>query len=411
MGLKIIEEKDMDGLGVIGMADTPRLSARKMQEKVEEIVRKVVIPTMNLNAENTATLADVQAIVTNSGGGDMYSKFYDKNSDGSVNSADNGINTYEYIPGTPPAVTCSGENGKFKCTADLKTDKISLNGETYAVNFAGRDTVTLKKGSRYLFSVDSEGKTINFFDGGGGINCEFTTVKPPFPKENTIFIKDGTDIENTTLSFSQPKRAKIGDLWCKLGSGKAEFYPLEGENLILSFVGIYQYDGENWQEKKWSVFSADHWIDSGRVLVPPQEGDTWQKSGGVGYSTAENIFIAEINVPASWSGAQWLYLPIDIQGQRLKYDMTMEKCTSDDYAYPLVFGLGSREDFENTALKDGITYPVKTLNSKLATEQDFTGEYTLTQRGRICIGFRAYGSANAHTRKYKIAIRQLEISD
>ena len=36
MELRKITDRDLQGYGVIGMADTPNLSAREMQEKVEE---------------------------------------------------------------------------------------------------------------------------------------------------------------------------------------------------------------------------------------------------------------------------------------------------------------------------------------------------------------------------------------
>lgn len=51
MSLKIITEADLVGKGVCGQADVPGLSAAEMQAKVEEIVRDVVIPTMNSNSE------------------------------------------------------------------------------------------------------------------------------------------------------------------------------------------------------------------------------------------------------------------------------------------------------------------------------------------------------------------------
>ena len=47
MKLRKITEADLQGVGVIGMEDTPNLSALEMQKKVEEVVREVVIPAIN----------------------------------------------------------------------------------------------------------------------------------------------------------------------------------------------------------------------------------------------------------------------------------------------------------------------------------------------------------------------------
>ena len=45
---KRIEEADLTNKGVVGQENTPGLSAREMQEKVEEIARKVIIPAFNV---------------------------------------------------------------------------------------------------------------------------------------------------------------------------------------------------------------------------------------------------------------------------------------------------------------------------------------------------------------------------
>lgn len=71
MSLKKITEADLAGKGVCGQADVPGLTAAEMQQKVEEIVRSVVIPTMNENAgaieENFATKSELGEVVLESG--------------------------------------------------------------------------------------------------------------------------------------------------------------------------------------------------------------------------------------------------------------------------------------------------------------------------------------------------------
>lgn len=84
----VIQPEDLTGVGVIGMADTPGLTAAAMQAKLEETARQVVIPRFNaamteaadaLKTRPTATevqqLLDEQ-IVAN-GVGDMSRVIYD----------------------------------------------------------------------------------------------------------------------------------------------------------------------------------------------------------------------------------------------------------------------------------------------------------------------------------------------
>ena len=59
MALSKITDADLEGKGVCGQADVPGLSASEMQEKVEEIVRSVVIPKFNANADLTCTKEDL----------------------------------------------------------------------------------------------------------------------------------------------------------------------------------------------------------------------------------------------------------------------------------------------------------------------------------------------------------------
>ncbi|MBR4036563.1 MAG: hypothetical protein IKJ05_07530, partial [Oscillospiraceae bacterium] len=67
MELKKITDADLQGVGVIGMEDTPNLSALEMQKKVEEVVREVVIPAINANVDATASKEDLRQAVFNSG--------------------------------------------------------------------------------------------------------------------------------------------------------------------------------------------------------------------------------------------------------------------------------------------------------------------------------------------------------
>lgn len=81
MALKKILPADLEGKGVKGQPDTPGLTAEQMQEKVEEIVRAVVIAAFNQNAENTYDKTEVNAAIDAKmqamGAGDMAKSVYD----------------------------------------------------------------------------------------------------------------------------------------------------------------------------------------------------------------------------------------------------------------------------------------------------------------------------------------------
>lgn len=69
MAFKRIEDADLTNKGVVGQENTPNLSAREMQEKVEEIPRKVIIPIFNalVDALNKGTGSDGITVTVPSG--------------------------------------------------------------------------------------------------------------------------------------------------------------------------------------------------------------------------------------------------------------------------------------------------------------------------------------------------------
>jgi hypothetical protein len=90
-----ITQGDLTGVGVIGLPDTPNLSASAMQSKFEETRRSVIIPKLNevideldnngmTRTEINQTIEDRIAYV---GGGDMAKAVYDTDNDGVVDNA------------------------------------------------------------------------------------------------------------------------------------------------------------------------------------------------------------------------------------------------------------------------------------------------------------------------------------
>ena len=98
MEYKKITENDLVGKGVVGQPDTPALSALEMQNKVEEIVRDVVIPAFNglvgvvsedMAARYTKDETDnaINKKMAEIGAGDMSMGVYDTDGDGIVDKA------------------------------------------------------------------------------------------------------------------------------------------------------------------------------------------------------------------------------------------------------------------------------------------------------------------------------------
>lgn len=140
--MRKITEADLAGKGVLGMPDTPGLSATDMQEKMEEITRDVVIPIYNENIDHMATPEDVKEAIGNlKSGSDMQSLIYDADKDGCVSATGNDIfefsHTYENgvhkLTGHSKATTI-----KFAATARYTyRDTFEVNGTPMTAYFCG----------------------------------------------------------------------------------------------------------------------------------------------------------------------------------------------------------------------------------------------------------------------------------
>lgn len=197
MELKKITEEDLYGVGVVGMEDTPNLSARQMQEKMEEVVRRVVIPAMNYNADITVTRRELARTVFKSGSGDMLAGYYDTDLDGTVNRADNGMFIYTQ---TGSVLSGSGANGKFKATAGGTHTFFTIDGEEYAVKCGSESEIELTAGVWYAFVLDGEDRTVNFSRGGGltGSKLALATATPDDVAASKTFYAAGKELKTGT---------------------------------------------------------------------------------------------------------------------------------------------------------------------------------------------------------------------
>ncbi len=188
MALKKITDNDLAGKGVIGMEDTPNLPAREMQEKVEEVVRSVVIPFFNANVDETASKQDLAEAVFSAGSGDMTMAVYDTDKDGVVDyarKADNGISIYDHTKtGTVHKLTGSGGNAKFVSSFDWEPgDSLEVNGlpafpyNQLAENI--RDEVIFRQHVVVSCFVERVGDRYNcFFKAGGAGIPDGETATP-----------------------------------------------------------------------------------------------------------------------------------------------------------------------------------------------------------------------------------------
>lgn len=89
-----------------------------------------------------------------------------------------------------------GKNGKFKATSAGAKTSFVVNGKSYNVRQGAETSIELISGAWYTFVLDVQDKTINFKQGGAGLNFKIVggAARPQNPKENTIWINTDTAI-------------------------------------------------------------------------------------------------------------------------------------------------------------------------------------------------------------------------
>ena len=381
MKLRKITNADLQGIGVIGMADTPNLSARQMQEKVEEVVRAVVIPIINENIDYTATKQDVTDAVYNSGAGDMLASAYDSNLDGIVNKADNGVFVYTHSKsGTVHNLQGSGENIKFIATADWNAgDSLTINGETTHClnNMLERieDEELFKRNVTVTATVRAmNGYNRCFFKlGGAGLNFKIVgaATQPASPKENTIWINTSTPIKNWQFAVSQPtKRAdgtalQNGDLWIKTGiDTNVEFNAVKKNAIKLKLVDSYQWNGSAWIAKTAKIYINSKWTDLSFVMY--EKGVfavNYSQSGNLGGITigTDSIRFYNTGYPVDNN-----YQYINLGGEIDWSQYSTVKVTLKSYTYsgskPCYIAIGSSKTARDLASKSMGNSSVQTLD-------------------------------------------------
>ncbi len=284
MELKKITDADLQGVGVIGMEDTPNLSALEMQKKVEEVVREVVIPAINANIDATASKEDLRLAVFKAGAGDMQAQGYDNDLDGVVNRADNGFFTYTHSKsGNVHRLTGSGDNIKFITTAAFSEgDVFEIGGVTYPAFLINGEK--LPDG---FFTADMavscfrHGNCLNFSAGGAGDILNFKVVggtsRPVSPAENTVWVKTATPItEYSVRGIETPTfTAKEGYVHITAqmtGSTGATMNILKKNSIYMKLTNVYQYEKGSWNRKEAYIWQSGGWQQLSAVVITVYPG-------------------------------------------------------------------------------------------------------------------------------------------
>lgn len=265
MNLKKITDTDLQGYGVVGMEDTPNLSARQMQEKVEEVVRKVVIPVINSNVDATASKQDLMDAVFNAGAGDMQASAYDGNMDGIVNRADNGFFTYSHTKtGNVHQLYGNGSNIKFVSSApyvqgdvfmigDIVYPAFLINGDSLPDGYFARDMAV---------SCFVHGNCLNFISGGAGLNVSIKggTQPPASPAENTVWVNTDIAVTGWVISKDQPEEVPMGTVWVKSDTtGNACINIARKNRVYVTLSCCKQWTGSGFETRQASVYIDGQW--------------------------------------------------------------------------------------------------------------------------------------------------------
>lgn len=282
MKLRKITEADLQGVGVIGMEDTPNLSALEMQKKVEEVVREVVIPAINANVDATASKEDLRMAVFNAGAGDMQAQGYDSDLDGVVNRADNGFFTYMHTrSGSTHSLTGSGDNIKFLSAAGYSEgDGFTINGVKVTAQLINGESLPdgfFKSGM--VVNCFRNGDTINFNGGGAGNILNFKIVggisQPVSPAENTIWVNTAAAISGYTLSSARIPSGTAREGWVHItarAAGSDSMNILKKNCIYMKLTNIYQYENGKWNRKEAYISRQGQWQQLSAVVVTVYPG-------------------------------------------------------------------------------------------------------------------------------------------
>ena len=165
---------------------------------------------ITLTARDVGALAADDTAKDSSRLGGQMPEYYGK--------ADDTIHVYTHSGGV---LSGSGANGKIKAAAGGTYTALTIDGQSYSVRSGGENEAELTACVWYTFVLDVRDKTINFNQGGAGLNFKIVggTTRPETPRENTIWINTDTAIGEYQFSSTQPatradgSSLQTGDAW------------------------------------------------------------------------------------------------------------------------------------------------------------------------------------------------------
>ena len=231
MAYKKITDADLVGVGVIGLADTPQLSAQQMQEKFEETARTVIIPRfnklvqdLNTDKESVYTKEETDSRIADkiieAGAGDMVKKIYDTDGDGIVDNA-------EKLGGQLPSYYAKKTEVQTAQTAANNAQTAANSAQTTANNAmpkptaitAGLDMDKLTETAAYVCTGSTTPANAPCGNGFWFVYRHSQYVKPvwyrvgtPGNNDHNIYVRTSTDVGSTWSEWRNVITDKGGDI-------------------------------------------------------------------------------------------------------------------------------------------------------------------------------------------------------
>lgn len=244
-------------------------------DKLPELIAKkhnILVAHVNDNIyTKSQTDEAIAQRVVDIGASDMTKVVYDKDNNGCVDKADNGI--FDYIQ-SENNLTGTGENGKFKATSAGVKDRFVVNGKSYNVRQNGETSIELASNAWYTFILDDTNNTINFNGGGGLSNSKLTlatAVQSDVTLGKTFYagnkeLKTGTkplsegvsgtftSTQNTNYTVSLGfKPSKIMLVYAYSGSTNTTiFFDASNPSVYTAWSGTHI--GVNWANNDGSIY-------------------------------------------------------------------------------------------------------------------------------------------------------------
>lgn len=187
-----------------------------------------------------------------------------------------GVHMYAHQrSGTAHLLTGSGVVGRAYITAAYQSgDTFFVNGAAVTA-YMGEDTVDELPAGRWVtFVYDPQRATINFKQGGAGLNVKVISASalPQSPKENTVWVNTSVPMGAWQFCPAQPtarpdgSALQAGDVWIRLyptSNAKLNALKLTASKrngVMLYLSGCWQYVGGAWTSKPVQVYLGGQWL-------------------------------------------------------------------------------------------------------------------------------------------------------